>query len=324
MLLPPIYALRAWSQAMLMRQKRTFLMTVAMVFRLLSMLLLAVTLAGSELMGGAALGTAIWVVGMAVEALFCVLFALRLAGQVSTQVVGSEHSGAATEMDCVQFLWPLVLQGLLLTLTLPVINAGLTRTDQPERNLAIFQVAWSLAFLFIAFIHMNLCQAVLVLLEDRDWWFSLKRVGMWLAALDSAALLVLVLTGWGDWLLLNIIGVEASLLPTVRGVLLLMSAAPLIGGLVELRMGIALRFRKTLLIGVGKGLDLVVMMLAILALAMIFPGLGAHAGPMAFTLGLFVNYLFLRRTVPDPFPGDAEGPEDPTGKAEHDTVQNPG
>lgn len=298
--LPLVHLARAWSQSILISRKRTTLMTWAMVCRIPVMLVLAVYLPGSGLVEGAVVGAAIWVAGMAVESLLCVGFALPLRGQIPSSNPAGDSS-VSTERDCARFLWPLVVQALLLTFSLPVVNAGLARTLQPERNLAIFQVAWSLAFLFIAFIHMNLSQAVLVLLDDRKWWLSLRRVGLWLAALDSAALALLVLSGLGDWILLNIIGVEASMLPTVRRVLLLMSPAPFIGGYLELKMGVALRFRKTLLIGIGKGIDLTVMMLVIFALSMVLPDLGAHAGPIAFTLGLVANYLFMQRTVPEPF-----------------------
>lgn len=297
--LPFVHFARVWSQAILMRQRKTSLMTWAMIARLAAMAALAVYLPGFNLVQGAAVGAAIWIMGMAVESIFCITFALPMRDEVYDSTP-SEKEDPATGWDCIRFLWPLIIQGILLTFALPAINSGLARTATPERNLAVFQVAWSIAFLFIAFIYVHLSQAIVVLLEDLAWWRSLKRTGLWLAGLDSAAMLLLVLSGLSDWILLNIIGVEAHLVPPTRSVLLVMSAAPLLGGLVELRMGLAMRRQQTVLLAVAKSIDMMVLLTVIIILSTAFPALGPNAGPLAFIAGMMANYLFLRRKIREP------------------------
>ncbi len=301
--LPLVHFIRVWPQAILMRGQRTILMTWAMVLRLILMLAMAVYLPGTGFLEGAALGAFLWIAGMGSEGVFCILFAwphrMTVHGRKS-----APGATPATERDCIRFLLPMIAQGFLMTFSLPAVNAGLARTLSPERNLAVFQVSWSIAFMFLAFIFVNLSQTVLVLLRDAKWWRSLKRVGVGLATLDSLALVLFVLTGASDWILLNVIGVEATLIPATRTVLLLMAASPFLAGFVELHSGIALKRGQTPLVGIGKGLDLAVVLLVVFGLSHFFPGLEATVGPLGFAAGLTVNYLFLRRAIPEPHLGE--------------------
>ncbi len=297
--LPVVHFIRAWSQAILMRQQKTIMMTWAMVIRLAGMILMALFLPGLGFVEGAVLGVFIWIVGMGIEGACCVRFAWPMLGEVYGRTVPAGKT-SATERDCIRFLLPVIAQGLLLTFTLPAVNAGLARTLTPERNLAVFQVSWSIAFIFLAFIMVNLSQTVLVLLDDGRWWQSLKRVGIGLSALVSLAMAAFVAAGAVDWILLHIIGVESALLPAVRSVLLFMSVIPFIGGLVELRTGIALRRGRTPLVGAGKALDLAVVVLVVFGLPQVFPTLEANVGPIAYTAGLTLNYIFLRSKIDEP------------------------
>ena len=297
--LPLVHFIRIWPQAILMRGRRTILMTWAMVLRLILMVIMALYLPGTGFLEGAALGACLWIAGMGSEGIFCIFFAWPHRMTVHGKEPASDAT-PATERDCVRFLLPMIAQGLLMTFSLPAVNAGLARTLSPERNLAVFQVSWSIAFMFLAFIFVNLSQTVLVLLRDARWWRSLKRVGIGLAALDSVALVLFVLSGASDWVLLNAIGVEAALIPATRTVLLLMAASPFLAGFVELHSGIALKRGQTPLVGIGKGLDLTVVLLVVFGLSHFFPGLEANVGPLGFAAGLTVNYIFLRRVIPEP------------------------
>ncbi len=297
--LPFVHFIRAWPQSILMRRERTILMTFAMIIRMAGMLAMALFMPGLGYLEGASLGAFIWIAGMGIEGIMCIIFALPRFEEVYG-VEPPEGESPATTGDCLRFLLPMIAQGLLMTFSLPAINAGLARTASPERNLAIFQVSWSIAFMFIAFLMINLSQTVLVLLRDLRWWRSLRRVGITLSAAISTIMAVFVLCGASDWVLRELIGVDPTLLPATRLVLLLLSVAPFLTGLVELRSGIALRRGSTAVVGVGKALDIAALAAVVFGLSVIFPNLGAIVGPIAFAFGLAVNYLFMRARVPEP------------------------
>ena len=297
--LPFTHLARAWAQAILMRQKRTELMTAAMVIRIVAMFALTLTLPQVGWLGSAALGSFIWMAGMAVEGISCIGFALPMRHRTFDETIRDQP--AASEKECILFILPMILQGVLLNLTLPAINAGLARTLQPERNLAIFQVSWSVAFPFIAFIYNNISQTVLVLLESPKWWRALRRTTLWLSTLDSVALVLLVLSGGASLFLTQVIGIDPGLLPDVQRVVLILALTPFLGGVVELRMGIALRRRRTAMVGIGKTLDVFTLILLVFTLPLVFPGIGALAGPIAFAGGMLLNYVLLHRFISEPF-----------------------
>ncbi len=297
--LPLVHLIRAWPQSILMRREQTILMTHAMVIRMAGMLAMALYMPGLGYLEGASLGAFIWIAGMGIEGIMCLIFALPRFPEVYG-VVLPEGESASTTGDCLRFLLPIIAQGLLMTFSLPAVNAGLARTISPERNLAVFQVSWSIAFMFLAFIMVNLSQTVLVLLRDVAWWRSLRRVGVTLSAAISALMIAFVLSGASEWILREIIEVNPALLPATKVVLLLMASAPYLSGLVELKTGIALRRGTTAIVGMGKALDLAAVAAVVFGLSAIFPHLGAAVGPIAFGCGLALNYLFLRARIPEP------------------------
>ena len=113
-------------------------------------------------------------------------------------------------------------------------------------------------------------------------------------------MLAFIASGASDWVLSNVIGVEAGLLPPIRTVLYLMAAAPFLAAFVELYAGIALNRGQTPLVGIGKGLDLALIVLSVFGLSSLLPALEANVGPLGFALGLLANYAFLKRTVREP------------------------
>jgi len=79
-----------------------------------------------------------------------------------------------------------------------------------------------------------------------------------------------------------------------------MIPVPFMSSLVELRAGIAMRQQQTRVIATGKGIDLLVLVAAIIGLSTTLPHMGPQMAPIALFLGITANYLFLRKFVNTP------------------------
>ncbi len=294
--IPLIYGARAWAQAVLMLSRKTEYMTAATIARLLGGLVMAAYLPRLGLLSGTMVGAVIWIGGMALETLVCCLFVLRANGPLPSQPVEGE---AASVRDCLVFLWPLTVNALLGSLVMPLINAGLSRTDDPERSLAVFSVVWSLVWALSSFLHMTLRQTVMVFLKNAHWLRVLRRFARYLQVATSACLVLMTVSGLADWLLVGAIGLEPALVGDARIVLFLLSAYPLFCGLVDLKTGVALACRRTGVIGAARAVDLVGLSSAVFLLTLVVPSWGAAIGAVATMSGLVLNYLALRFLISD-------------------------
>ncbi|MFP4200354.1 MAG: hypothetical protein ACLFS8_02945 [Clostridia bacterium] len=297
--LPLVYALRASANASLMLQRRTSMMTTSLLVRLAVMFVMTIFLPRTSL-PSIAVGTIIWVGGIGVQALAGTVFA---ATGRSRHVTRDEDEDACSIGDCLSVLWPLVLNGSLMMLTLPVINAGLSRTVNPERSLAVFQVAWNLAWMFVAFIQNNFRQTVVVFLENAEWLEALKKVSLWIQSAVSGLMFLLVITGGADFIMLRIIGVDADLVTDARVILLILSAFPFLCGMIEYRAGIAMRARNVGVVGLARVMDLLLLLALVFAGGTLFPTLGASMGPLGMVVGAAGNYAVLRLRGPEKLPG---------------------
>ncbi|MFO7942112.1 MAG: hypothetical protein R6U92_05680 [Bacillota bacterium] len=297
-LLPTIYAVRGWGQAVILIHRRTPLMIVAILFRLGLMISLALILPGMGWFSPTGVGAAIWVSGMLFEALGCALAAVYL-GRVGSDVIPAVPvTGESSSVrEIVKFLIPLVVNGYLGSLTFPAINAALARGLNPERSLAAFQVAWSLAFLFVAFVHPNLGQTILVFLESGRWWQSLRKVGYWIIGLDALLLAVLVLSGGAVSILSNLMGIEAGLLGAAQTIILVTVSYVILGGLVDIWVGVAMKTRSTAAIGIAKAADLATVVTIAFGSVYLYPAVGGIMAPIALACGLILNLFILRRLV---------------------------
>ncbi len=301
LILPVIYSMRASANATLMLQRRTSMMTTSLLIRLGVMFVMTLILPGTAL-PSVAVGTLIWVGGIAVEATSSTIFSL-MGRSAMRFAEPAEGDGGASTRDCLSVLGPLVLNGSLMMLTLPVINAGLSRTLNPERSLAVFQVAWNLAWMFVAFIQNNLRQTIVVFLDNAAWLAALKKVSFWLQSAVSGLMLFLVLTGGASFVMANIIGVDEHLVDAAWPILLILSVFPFLCGMIEYRAGVAMRARSVGVIGLARVADLATLVLMVFLVGTLFPTLGALVGPMGMVVGALANYAVLRARSPETLPG---------------------
>ncbi len=258
--LPIVMFLRAAGQNTLILCRATHYMTLAVTTRLFYVLLVAAFVPRFATLSGALVGAFLWVSGLGVEALVCVWASRRIYHRFPA---GNKEAPLPSPAAIWQFLLPLVGTNVLLSLRNPLLNAGLAQTVAPELSLAVHRVAWSVAWVLIAFIQQGFNKAVVVFWQDRFTLEALTRFVYRLAFFLTALMLLLVLTGGTDWFLGQVVGAPREMVRASRWPLLLMSLMPLPVAGIELCTGRLLRLGATRAIGVSKATGLIVLVVTL-------------------------------------------------------------
>ena len=259
-LLPIVMYLRVAGQNALILCRATHFMTLAVTVRLVYVLALAILLPRLVSWPGALAGAFLWVSGLGVEALVCVWASRRIYHRFPS---GDPQVPLPSPTAIWQFVLPLVGTNLLWALRNPLLNAGLAQTVAPELNLAVHRVAWSVAWVLLAFIQQGFNKAVVVFWRDRLTLEALSRFVWRLAFLLTGLMLLSVLTGGTDWFLSEVVGAPDDMVRASRWPLLIMSLLPLPSAGIELCVGRLLRIGATRAIGVSKAAGLIVLVVTL-------------------------------------------------------------
>ena len=302
--LPLVYMLRGASQSVLMLRRQTHYMTIGVVVRL-GWVLAAAVMFRNLPWHGAAIGALIWVSGLGVEAVFGFFMARRLFGHLPDQSDDGKVPGADRIW---RFLLPLIATSLLWSLGRPILNLGMARSATPELSIAAYQVAWNAAWLLIAYVQTGFRQVIVVFWQDQASLRILGRFATRLAVGVSVLMATLTLSGGATWFLQNVVGADAQVVASSRGVLLVLSLMPLALMATEVRIGRLLRNGTTGPVGVAKGVNLAVMAMVSFGLAWLAPTAGALIGGLGMLAGacgeLAVAHLATRQQLSVPAGGD--------------------
>ena len=156
----PILVLRGVAFALLMRSRRTLIITCSTFVRLLSLAASLIVL--PAWLEGAAIGAAALVICMASETLFAWVFAAR---HVREMPAGG--SSRDTLFGYWRFSWPLIINGSAELGVIFVINLFLGQLNDPELAIAAFGVAHGLISLMVAPMR-NLTQTAQALVNRRE------------------------------------------------------------------------------------------------------------------------------------------------------------
>ncbi|QOR34350.1 hypothetical protein IMX26_12735 [Clostridium sp. 'deep sea'] len=293
LLLPFIYTLRAYSQGVLMVQKKTKYLTYSVVVRIIFMVFLASFLPKIKWLNGAAVGILIWTLGMSCEAILNFLWSIPQYKKLPEQ--SETDTGKSFSVNkAFSFLWPLMLMSFVWTLGKPLINFGLSKTTDPEKALATFQVAQSFAWILMGFLENNIRQVSLIFGTTKDRIKYLKKFTLVISIILACLLSLLALTPLGQFTLLNIIKVSPELASASKGILILLIASPLILAWNEFYIGLLMTLNNTKILSVAKITNMTTVTITILTLAAINPAIGAIAGAIGTLVGLLAELIVLR------------------------------
>lgn len=194
-----------------------------------------------------------------------------------------------TARQVVVFSFPVLIMSLLRSFSDPVINTGLAHTAAPELALAAYAVGWSVVLCVLDTSGM-LHQVVLGFMDAqyRNRIRILQFSGI-LAAIQIAALAVMVFTPLGAFILRDLLGSGEALTRMALGVMAVALPLPLVVNLREYYWGVAMLERKTRWMSTGKIVQLVSLSAGVLLL--VLPG-GSLSNPALIApLALAVSML---------------------------------
>ncbi|MFP4456755.1 MAG: hypothetical protein ACLFPS_03780 [Clostridia bacterium] len=298
MILPLASALRSVFQSLLVVNRKTHIVTMNMILRLASMLIISYVLVNYKFVTGSAVGVFVLGGGMSVEAIMSFITARNLRKELPDKPQDDEKLTYKTTWA---FYVPIMGALLLQNFIRPFINSGLARTVNPETALAAYQVAYSTSWILVG-ISFSIHQLVLVFVENKETFDKVKRFVFGVGIFGSALLLLMSLTPAGEWLLLNVIGTDPDITGAALTTMLPMAFIPLVVTNSEMFAGVLMMEKRTPVLTMSKGANLVITMIISLGVVAIYPELGALLAGISMLLGYVgefgVVYFFGRKLTP--------------------------
>lgn len=312
MLLPLAAGLRSLYHGLLVRSRRTVMLTVAMVLRLLAMAGIIYAALSWGWVTGGRVGAVALIVGMGIEALVTGLFSIRERCQLMAPPPGREADetagvpgrprralerlaarlGTPDLPRTYGFFAPLMLAALLASTGKPAIHAGLARAPEGAQALAGLAVANAVAWIFIAPCQ-NLHQVTMVFSRRRGVRRRVPAFVLLVSALAGALLLGLAWTPAGSWLLGRVIGVEDELQGHALGALRVLALFPLVLGWLEHRTGVLLLHQQTRYISLARTANVAAIGLAT-AVGVLWGKMSSATAPAVQLLGFTVELAVMQ------------------------------
>lgn len=232
---------RRFHQGVLIRLRRTRLISLGTVVRLaITIMLTLVTIFVLRLPGQAA-GAASVVMAVISESALISFMARRL---VQSDFPDDAHEPALAYAQLFHFYLPLVMVAAMSILAQPILSTGLSHAAFPTESLAVWPTVWGLTMLMC-----SLCQPIqettIALAERHDSLAALRRFGLGVGLVTSALLALIAFTPLGDYYFGQVIGLSANLRAFADPALMLLSAYP---GLVAIELmlrGFLIRQQRT-------------------------------------------------------------------------------
>ena len=199
----PVLLLRGTAFALLMLERRTFIITCSTFVRLASLGVSLLIL--PQWLEGAAIGAAALVFCMASETVFAWLFATRIFVNLP-----SAASSGGTFSSYWRFSWPLIINGSAEMGVILVINLFLGRLSQAELAIAAFGVAHGLVSLLMGPMR-NLTQTAQTLVARREDIRVMVIFTGQLVAFSALLAVLLFQTPISDTILKGVMGLTPEL-----------------------------------------------------------------------------------------------------------------
>ncbi len=184
----------------------------------------------------------------------------------------------------------------LAALIQPTIQSGITRGDSPTLSLAAYGVAWYILYLMTGNLT-NLSQCSLVYTENigDNNWKVVFRFALLIGGLVSIMVFIFAISSFGYWIIRNLLGVSAEVTNLIRKTLAAFTIYPIIRALREVYWGVLMGQQKTKIIGIFKGVNVVVVIVFIIIGIRFLPLNASIIGAFAFTIGEAIETLLVWR-----------------------------
>jgi progressive ankylosis protein len=201
-----------------------------------------------------------------------------------------------SQRELVRFWWPLMATWLMMAVEGPFLAAVIARLPDPKPNLAAYGVAFAFAILLEAPVIMMLSAAT-ALVTDRPRYVALRRFATGLNAAVTAAMIVVLATPLGAWLLGDVLRLAPQVAKLTWTALLLLVPWPAAIGYRRFYQGVLIRGGRPRLVAVGTIARLVAMAVTGVVLARGTDWPGAWVGAGALSAGVCTEALAVRMMV---------------------------
>lgn len=294
--LPFVYSLRAYSQGIIILNKKTRYLTYSVIIRIVYMIILASILPRLGFLGGATIGMILWTSGIGLEASINFILSRSIYKNIPDKPNYTEGERDLSPKDAFSFVWPLLIMSFLWMLGLPIINSGLGRTYNPEFSIATFQISRNYVWIIMGFLETNMRQVSLIFGTSEEKIQYLKKFTLGVGVTLTLIIGILALTPVGNWGLINIIGVSESIASASRSVMMILILLPVIISYSEYYMGLLMRLKSTKSLSIAKIINLGFAILSVIGLSIIAPQLGAAIGAIGLIIGYTVEMIYVRYT----------------------------
>lgn len=289
MVMPLLAMIRSIYQGLITVTRKTYLLTIATTARIVVMFLLATFITNTQLVTGSIIGSILMVAGIGTEALFGFIFGRRLARQLP-------EDNASVETLSFKGMWiyflPLVVAQFAMTWGQPTINAGLARSINPEIALAAYSVARGFAWIFIGMFG-RIHQLPLVFAKDKTSWSKVRRFAFVLGLVNGLLLFMLSITPAGEWILLNLIGIDTELTQVALATIRIMALIPIVMSQNECYSGLLMMNNHTPVITISKFTNIGVLISTVFIISSRFPQLGPQIGSLSMLFGYIMEFAIL-------------------------------
>ncbi len=281
---------RLW-QGVLIRYRRTWVVPLAIMARLLTIaLILAVGLLTRRL-PGADLGAIAITIGITAGAVTAYCFARStVRDHLSKPTPGD---GYLTWRSLLEFYVPLALTPMINLVGRPLLVMGLARAAQPLASLAVWPVITGALFLGRS-VALAYQEVVVALIDDRSSFEKLRRFNAGLALSLAGSFVVISLTPAARILYEGIAGLSPELVSLAIVPTLILSAVPGLDTLISWGHGLLIHYRQTRTITRAVTLNVAVLGTVMIGAGAVLPAApGTISAAVALTASVSAQWCYL-------------------------------
>ncbi|NLK69421.1 MAG: hypothetical protein GX283_09730 [Clostridiaceae bacterium] len=268
--------MKDFSQGVMIKFKKTWLMPVSSIIRVLTLILFVVTVEHLTFIPTALLAGAILICSLYTDAFTSLIGikatvknvpkAFEAQSNLANEKPANEVQGDTLTLSNVwRFYWPLIITSFFHTLNSPIINASLGQTVDPDFTISTFSVAWGLCHL-ISSPLTEFYQVPIGFMKADDSMseVAVKRFAIFLGIIFTALFLIIGFTGVGMHILTVLIGVEERVAHIANTMIKIATILPVLTVLIQYQTGVMMKNQTTKPLSKGKAINLIALTLILL------------------------------------------------------------
>ncbi len=295
---PLLILLREFCQGVAIKFKSTPLVTVSTTMRLVFVFFFVLFITRIKITPDSAKGGIMFLGAAAVEAIILFLFIKLVIGNIPGSLdnsIGScagKASGVLKYKTIFLFYIPLMATSYISTFSMPVINMGLARMDNPEVAISSFSVAWHLAI--IIFGPLLIFHQVPINFTGEKELLLIKKFAVILGIFFVIIMASVSFSPLGYNIIRNLIKTPENISIFAAQLLKIFTPFPLLMIIKEYYWGMLIRNRLTRYVGIGTATNVITLTITVFLVSLLELPNPALPGALSIVAGSLAEagYLF--------------------------------